>query len=76
MHRSIEEIHHIALDGRLDTVEEPHVRALFDRTFQVLCHSDVHPIGEQVKESAFGQVINYFRENREQMRRVVDSDSR
>ena len=74
VHQSIEEIHRIALDGRLDTVEESHVRALFDRTFQVLGHSDVRPIGEQAKESAFGQVINYFRQNREQIRRVVDTE--
>ena len=74
VHQSIEEIHRIALDGRLDTVEEWHVRALFDRTFQVLGHSDVRPIDEQAKESAFGQVINYFRQNREQIRRVVDTE--
>ena len=74
VHQSIEELHRIALDGHLDTLDESHVRFLFDRTFQVLCHSDVRPIGEQARESAFGQVINYFRQNRQQMLRVVDTE--
>ena len=32
---------------------------LFERTFQCLWSSDVHPIGGQAKQSAFRQVINY-----------------
>jgi DNA helicase-2/ATP-dependent DNA helicase PcrA len=33
--------------------------------------SDVRPIGEVAKEAAFKQVMNYFEQNREEMRRIV-----
>ena len=74
MHQSIEEIHRIALEGRLDTVDETHVRGLFERTFQLLRRSDVHTISEQAKEAALRQVISYYRENRDQMARVVATE--
>ena len=74
VHQSIEEIHRIALDGRLDTLDEPRIRALFERTFRFLCLSDVRPIGDRAKESAFTQVVNYFRQNRDEMGRIIETE--
>jgi DNA helicase-2/ATP-dependent DNA helicase PcrA len=74
VHQTIEEIHRIALDGKLDTLDEPHIRALFDRTFRFLCLSDVRPIGDAARESAFAQVMNYFRQNRDEMGRVIQTE--
>ena len=74
VHQSIEEIHRIAFDGRLHTLDEAHIRELFDRTFRFLCLSDVRPVGDRAKESAFTQVIDYFRQNRDEMRRVVETE--
>ncbi len=74
VHQTIEEIHRIALDGRLDQLDERRVRALFDRTFQFLCLSDVRPIDERARQAAFRQVLNYFRQNRDEMRRVIQTE--
>ena len=74
VHQSIEEIHRFALDGRLDALDEVGVRALFERTFRFLCLSDVRPIGGRAKESAFAQVLHYFRQNQEEMRRIVETE--
>jgi len=74
VHQTIEEIHRIALDGKLDTLDESRLRDLFDRTFRFLCLSDVRPIGDAAKESAFRQVLNYFRQNQEEMRRVIQTE--
>ena len=74
VHQSIEEIHRIALDCKLDTLDEPRIRDLFDRTFRFLCLSDVRPIGDTARESAFRQVMNYFRQNRDEMRRVIQTE--
>src|SRR3989442_13532763 len=72
--QTIEEIHRIALDGKLDTLNETHIRELFDRTFRFLCLSDVRPIGHAAREAAFQQVMNYFRQNQEEMRRVIQKE--
>ena len=74
VHQSIEEIHRIALDGRLNALDEARIRDLFERTFRFLCLSDVRPIGDAAKESAFMQVINYFQQNQAEIRRVIDTE--
>ena len=74
VHQSIEGIHRLALDGRLDALDEAGIRDLFERTFRFLCLSDVRPIGDAAKESAFMQVINYFRQNRAEIGRVIDTE--
>jgi len=74
VHQTIEEIHRIVLDGGLDTLNESRIRELFERTFQFLCLSDVRPIGDAAKESAHQQVVNYFRQNRDEMQRVIQTE--
>jgi len=74
VHQTIEEIHRIALDGKLDALDESRIRELFDRTFGFLCLSDVRPIGDAAKEAAFSQVLNYFHQNRDEMRRVIQTE--
>jgi DNA helicase-2/ATP-dependent DNA helicase PcrA len=74
VHQTIEEIHRIALDGELDTLDQPRVRSLFERTFHFLTLSDVRPIGDAARETAFAQVMSYFRQNRDEMRRVIQTE--
>lgn len=74
VHQTIEEIHRTALDGKLHTLDESRIRELFDRTFRFLCLSDVRPIGDDAREAAFRQVMNYFRQNQEEMKRVIQTE--
>ena len=74
VHQTIEEIHRIVLDGKLVTLNEPRIRDLFERTFRFLCLSDVRPIDDTARESAFRQVMNYFRQNRTEMLRVIQTE--
>jgi DNA helicase-2/ATP-dependent DNA helicase PcrA len=74
VHQTIEEIHRIALDGKLDTIDEPHIRELFDRTFRFLVVSDVRPIGDRARDAGLAQVLNYFRQNCDEMLRVIQTE--
>lgn len=74
VHQSIEEVHRVALDGQLHTLDETRIRKMFERTFGFLSLSDVRPIGERAKEAAFTQVVNYFRQNQDEMRRVIETE--
>ena len=74
VHQSIEEIHRIATEGLLGTLDDQRIRELFDRTFRFLCLSDVRPIGERAKEAAFTQVMSYFRQNQDEMGRIVETE--
>jgi DNA helicase II / ATP-dependent DNA helicase PcrA len=74
VHQTIEEIHRLVLDGRLEELNEPRIRDLFDRTFGFLAQADVRPIGPKAREAAFRQVMNYFRQNQDEMQRVVETE--
>jgi len=74
VHQTIEEIHRLVLDGKLSSLNEKRIRSLFERTFAFLSLSDVRPIGAAAKESAFQQVMNYFRQNKAEMRRVIATE--
>src|SRR5439155_12886329 len=43
VHQTIEEIHRIALDKQLNTLNQKRIRELFDKTFKFLCLADVRP---------------------------------
>jgi DNA helicase II / ATP-dependent DNA helicase PcrA len=74
VHQTIEEIHRLVLDGKLNTLNELRIRTLFEQTFSFLTLSDVRPIGDAAKESAFQQVMNYFQQNQDAMQRVIETE--
>ena len=74
VHQTIEDIHRIAMDGLLDSLDRDSIRAFFDRNFRFLSLSDVRPIGDAAKEGAFRQVMNYFHQNQAEMRRVIQTE--
>jgi DNA helicase-2/ATP-dependent DNA helicase PcrA len=74
VHQTIEEIHRIALDGQLDSLNESRIREIFEVTFRFLALTDKRSIGDTAKEGAFRQVINYYRQNSEEIRQVVETE--
>jgi DNA helicase II / ATP-dependent DNA helicase PcrA len=74
VHQTIEEIHRLVLDGKLAELDENRIRLLFERTFVFLAQADVRPIGLKAKEAAFRQVMNYFTQNMEEMKRVIETE--
>ena len=74
VHQCIEDIHRIVISGKLESLNKPQIRELFEKNFQFLLLSDVRPISDQAKERAFAHVINYFRQNRNEMRRVAETE--
>ena len=74
VHQTIEEIHRIAMDKQLDRLTESRIRDLFERTFRFIVLSDVRPIDDVARDAAFAQVMNYYRQNQEAMRRIVQTE--
>jgi DNA helicase-2/ATP-dependent DNA helicase PcrA len=74
VHQTIEEIHRIAMDGQLHTLDESRIKVLFDRTFAFLALADVRPVGDTARAAAFTQVMNYFANNRDAMSRIIETE--
>lgn len=74
VHQTIEEIHRIAIDHKLDSLDDKKILQIFDRTFTFLSLADVHPVGDAAREAAFKQVINYAHQNRDAMLRIIETE--
>ena len=74
VHQTIEEVHRIVMDGRLESLNRHRIRELFERTFRFLCLTDARPIGPAAKEAAFKQVMDYFEQNRNHLWRVIETE--
>lgn len=74
VHQSIEAIHRVALDKKLETLNKESIRNIFEQTFRFLKLSNVRPIGVAAKKEAFNQVMNYFRQNKNEMHRIIATE--
>jgi len=74
VHQTIEDVHRWVLDGRIEELTEDVIRGFFEANVRNLSRSDVRPVGEEARAAAFRQVMNYVRQNRDQMRRVIDTE--
>lgn len=74
VHQTIEDIHRVVLDGRAHTLNRQRIREFFERNFSFLLLTDVRPISEPAKEAAFKQVMNYFNQNQEELKRVIQTE--
>ncbi|HPU01701.1 MAG TPA: ATP-dependent DNA helicase [Bacillota bacterium] len=74
VHQTIEDIHRFVLGGRGDEIDEELVRNMFDFNYNHLLGHGIRPIGKKQKEEAFNQVMNYVLNNREEMKRVIETE--
>jgi len=74
VHQTIESIHRVALGGGLDTLGEPGINEMFEQTFQSLRTSNIRPIDDAAKRAASRQVTDYVRQNREEMKNIVETE--
>jgi DNA helicase-2/ATP-dependent DNA helicase PcrA len=74
IHKTIEKIHRIALDGNLATLTETRLQALFDQTHYFLSQTNMHAINAKEKEKALQQVMNYFSNNQSQVQYITKAE--
>src|SRR6266571_980899 len=74
VHYTIEEMHLISLKGKFATLNEATIRETFEKTFSTLLRTDMRPIDPMRKEQAFGHIMNYFLQNREEIQSTVGTE--
>lgn len=74
VHQTIEDIHRLVLDGRLDDIDDARIEGLFDFNFRHLAKKDVRPIGATARRAALRQVLDYFHNNVAEMTRVLETE--
>lgn len=74
VHQTIEDLHRLVLDGWDGRIDEVRVREMFDFNFNHLLGRGIRPIGKKQKDEAFSQVMNYMRNNVDEMKRVLETE--
>lgn len=72
VHETIEDIHRRILDH--EVVTETNIFTDFDDNYKGLLASGMRPIGIQQKEHALRHVLTYFRNNKDLLNRVIDTE--
>jgi DNA helicase II / ATP-dependent DNA helicase PcrA len=70
VHHTLEHIHRVARDGKLEDMNEEALSQIFERKFQALVQSYAFPIDSSQKSRAWQQVLRYFLQNRETLHHV------
>lgn len=58
------------LDGKPDKLDDEQVRKIFERTFTFLQYRSTRLVDSSERENAWRQVLNYFRQNRQELYRI------
>lgn len=72
VHETIEDIHRGILDG--DKVTEVQIIDNFENNYRGLLANGMRPIGAKQKEEALKHVLIYFKNNKDLLKRVIDTE--
>jgi DNA helicase-2/ATP-dependent DNA helicase PcrA len=74
VHQTIEDIHRLQLDGKGNTVNEQVIEERFEFNYRHLLLRETRQIGEEQKKAALKQVINYWKNNKVEITRVIETE--
>lgn len=74
VHQTIEDIHRCQLDGLGNTVSEQWIEEKFSFNYRSLLLRETRQIGEEQKKAALKQVVNYWKNNQDQIARVIETE--
>ncbi len=74
VHQTIEDIHRLQLEGLGQTISENWIEEKFNFNYRYLLLRETRQIGEEQKKAALKQVLNYWKNNQEQISRVIETE--
>ena len=74
VHQTIEDIHRLQLDGLGHTITNVWIEEKFNFNYRYLLLRETRQIGEEQKKAALKQVLNYWKNNQDQISRVIETE--
>lgn len=74
VHQTIEDIHRCQLDGLGSTVSDQWIEDKFNFNYRSLLLRETRQIGEEQKKAALKQVVSYWKNNQDQIARVIETE--
>ena len=74
VHQTIEDVHRWVLDGQALKLVKNAIPGLFDTNFRGLINAGYRPINDAQRDNALQQVNNYYAQNQDRMRQVIETE--
>lgn len=74
VHQTIEDIHRHILENGKENLNKIPVEEYFEKNYQTLMRRGVHAISQKHKQDALSHVLNYYNNNREELKRVIETE--
>lgn len=74
VHQTIEDIHKSFLEHRDERITSTTIEDWFDRNYKALIQAGLRPISKIQKEIALKQVINYFNQNKDLLKKIQEAE--
>ena len=75
VHQTIEDIHRRAVEGHFAEITETAIsNEWFESNYQSLILAGMRPLAEDRKQSALNHILNYYRQNRSELHRVLETE--
>lgn len=72
VHETIEDLHRSVIDK--EPIDEKKIEIDFERNYKALVASGLRPLAQHQKSAALKQVITYFHNNKDLLRRVIETE--
>ncbi len=70
VHQTIERLHYVALEKRLDTFDEAQLQAIFSRMYGILQRTSGRVLSQSEQQQAYNHVLNYYQHNRHRLKNI------
>jgi DNA helicase-2/ATP-dependent DNA helicase PcrA len=70
VHQTIERLHYVALEKRLDLFDEAQLQVMFQKIAGILQRTQNRFLSEAEQEQAYTHVLNYYRHNQHRLRHI------
>jgi DNA helicase-2/ATP-dependent DNA helicase PcrA len=75
VHQTVEDIHKKAVEKKFEEISEDRIRnQWFESNYQSLMLAGMRPLSEDRKQAALEHVLNYYRNNRHELARVIETE--
>jgi len=74
VHQTIEDVHKYCLEGNIDKITYDKIESWFNQNYNTLIATGLRPLAKTQKEMALKQVINYFDQNHDFLRRIQEAE--
>jgi ATP-dependent DNA helicase UvrD/PcrA len=74
VHQTIERLHYVALEKRLDLFDETQLQEIFTKIYDILQRTNKRSLSEAEQKQAYSHVLNYYQHNQHKLKNIRNAE--